>query len=313
MMTQGVHSDRCSAGAQKKEHCLTDVSVVIAAKNEAVYVREAVASILAQEHVDFELVFVDDGSTDNTADIVRSFDDIRVRLLSNTKAGKVSAFNLGVAEAIGDWVCIFAGDDIMPAGSLAERWLAVKDVESDQPVVGLCRLITMSENKKIDGHVVPKDPRRGGLTGVSYLMDRRALGALFPVPENLPNEDTWLETAVLHLDLKLVHSGAIGCRWRVHSGNSINMLVPFDEFNKKLTPRMAAYGQFLEANGSALTANSRAKLEAKVRCEDARKAGNPLKIWLSGATVIERLRAISLSSRIPYEVRRKLYGLLSGW
>jgi hypothetical protein len=63
----------------------------------------------------------------------------------------------------------------MPEGSLAKRWHAVKDVVADQPVVGLCRLMTMSEDKKSDGHVVPKDPNRGGLTGVSYLMDRRAL------------------------------------------------------------------------------------------------------------------------------------------
>lgn len=292
---------------------MPDVSVVIAAKNEAAHVRAAVESILSQEGVDFELVFVDDGSTDETANIVRSFNSPRLRLIKNPRQGKVSAFNLGVAEAKGAWVCIFAGDDIMPAKSLAERWQAVTDVRSTKPVVGLCRLITMSEDKRSDGHIVPKDPKRGGLTGVSYLMDRSAVAALFPVPENLPNEDTWLETAVLHLDLELVHSGVIGCRWRVHSGNSINMLVPFDDFNRKLTPRMAAYGQFLEANGSRLTPESRRRLEAKVRCENARKVGNPFKIWLSGATVVERLRAISLSGRLPYEVRRRLYGLLSGW
>jgi hypothetical protein len=89
----------------------------------------------------------------------------------------------------------------MPAGSLAERWRAAKDVGSSRPIVGLCRLVTMSDDKKSDGHVVPRDPQRGELTGVSYMMSRGALAVLFPVPEVLPNEDTWLETGVLHHDL----------------------------------------------------------------------------------------------------------------
>lgn len=292
---------------------MPDVSVVIAAKNEQKHVAEAVESILSQEGLDFELVFVDDGSTDETLHIVNGYDDKRLRVLRNPGAGKVSAFNYGVEQAQGKWVCIFAGDDIMPEGSLAKRWHAVKDVVVSQPVVGLSRLVTMSEDKKSHGHVVPKDPNRGGLTGVSYLMDRRALAKLFPVPETLPNEDTWLETAVLHYDLRLVHSGVIGCQWRVHSGNSINMLVPFDEFNRKLTPRMGAYKLFLDMHGPELSAVSRERLEAKVRCEEARRKGSVTGIWRSGASLVERLRAVSLSGKVPYEIRRRLYGLLSGW
>jgi hypothetical protein len=129
----------------------------------------------------------------------------------------------------------------------------------------------------------------------------------------LPNEDTWLETGVLHFDLKLVHSGVIGCQWRVHAGNSINMLVTFDEFNRKLTPRMGAYKLFLDTHGPELSDISRERLKAKVRCEVARRHGSIVGIWRSGCSTVERLRAISLSGKIPYEIRRRLYGLLSGW
>ncbi len=292
---------------------MPSVSVVIAAKNEQTFVNQAVQSILAQQGVDFELVFVDDGSTDSTPQIVRGISDERLRMSPNPGRGKVSAFNHGVAQAQGEWVCIFAGDDIMPPGSLAERWKAVKDVTSDRPVVGLCRLVTMSAHGPSDGHVVPKDPTKGGLTGVSYLMDRRAVGLLFPVPETLPNEDTWLETGVLHFDLNLVHSGVIGCQWRVHEGNSINMLGSFEEFDRKLTPRMNAYSLFLKRHGSALSAQSHAKLEAKVRCEAGRRQRSLLKIWTSGASLVERLRATALSSAPMFAVRKRLYGLLSGW
>ena len=291
-----------------------DVSVVIAAKDEQIHVAEAVRSILGQQDVRLELVFVDDGSTDGTVAIVAQIakQHPNLRLVSNPGKGKVSAFNYGVSLTQGTWVCIFAGADVMPAGSLAVRWQAVRNVASDRPVVGLCRLVTMSEVKSQDGVVVPKDPNRGGLTGVSYLMDRRALAKLFPVPESLPNEDTWLETGVLHFNLTLVHSGVIGCKWRVHSGNSINMLVPYAEFNRRITPRMRAYRLFLEVQGAELSEESCQRLQAKVACEEGRKSGSLVRILRSGASPVEKLRAISLSSSPMYEIRRRLYGLLSG-
>lgn len=291
-----------------------DVSVVIAAKNEGVHVEEAVQSVISQLGLSFELIFVDDGSTDDTHAKVEALLAGTVhRLVRNPSSGKVSAFNFGVSLAQGDWVCIFAGDDIMPAGSLAERWQAVKDVPSEKPVVGLCRLICISEDKRYDGTIVPKDPTKGGFTGVSYLMDRRAKAMLFPVPVVLPNEDTWLETGVLHFDFELVHSGVIGCKWRVHAGNSINMMVGFADFNNKLTPRMAAYSMFLNAHGPELSSESRAALAAKVTLEDARKAGNLVGIVGSGARLKDKLRAAALSGPFLYEVRRGLYRLMSGW
>lgn len=105
----------------------------------------------------------------------------------------------------------------------------------------------------------------------------------------------------------------IGCQWRVHSDNSINMLVPFAEFNRKLTPRMEAYSLFLASHGAQLGSESRQRLEAKVRCETARRRGSVIGIMRSGASLVERPRAFSLSGVAPYEVRRRLYGLLSGW
>lgn len=291
------------------------VSVVVAAKNEEEFVSEAVTSIMGQTGVAHELVFVDDGSTDRTYRIVEEFAarHQNLRLVRNPRRGKVSAFNHGVSLASGEWVCIFAGDDIMPAGSLAERWKAVKDIQSDKPVIGLCRLMQISKYPKQHGIVIPKHESRGGLTGVSYLMDRRAVAKIYPVPEELPNEDTWMETAVLHFENCLVHSGVIGCHWRVHAGNSMNFLVGFDEFNKRLTPRMCAYSVFLEQHGAELTGESCQRLEAKVECEEGRRTGNLMRIFRSGATTVEKLRAASLSNRPLYEIRRSLYGLLSGW
>lgn len=292
-----------------------EVSVVIAARNEELHVVEAVQSILAQRGVRHELIFVDDNSTDATierATAAASGSD-NATIVRSPGRGKVTAFNHGVSLARGTWTCLFSGDDIMPAGSLEARWRAVKDIQSRRPVVGLCRMVTMSEVKSQDGHIIPKSPKKGSYSGSFHLMDPQVRAAVFPVPETLPNEDTWMELAARHFDFEVVHSPIIGCQWRIHAGNSVNMLVPFDDFNARYTPRMAAAAMFLDRYGARLTPESRARLEARVACEQARVAGNLPGILGSRVPLVDKLRAVSLSGPMLYEVRRRLYGLMSGW
>jgi glycosyltransferase involved in cell wall biosynthesis len=293
-----------------------DVSVVIAVKNEAVYVESAVASVLAQKGLRHEVIVVDDGSTDTTFETLTRLaaSDATLRLVRNPKAGKCSAFNHGVSLARGRFVCIFAGDDLMPEGSLAARFAMVKDYPNDVPVVGLCKIITLSDIKRFDGHLVPKRPGQGGLTGVSPLMNRLVHERIFPVPETLPNEDTWMENAVVHFPgWTVVHSDIVGCAWRVHQGNSINMMAGFDEYNRKITVRFKAYAMFLERHGNELSAESRALLGAKAQCEAARVRGDVLGVLRSPAGLVDRLRALSITNAFFYGVRQRLYGLLSGW
>lgn len=292
-----------------------DVSVVIAAKNEQRYVAEALESVLAQRGPSLEVVFVDDGSTDETRAIVKQIAarDDRIVFRENPNPGKVAAFNYGVSLARGSWITLFAGDDIMPDGALNARWEAVKDIASARPILGLCRLMTLCDDPKQDGLYIPRSPDKGAWSGLSYLMERRTADLLFPIPEQLPNEDTWLEIAAQHLDLRVVTTPAVGAKWRIHSGNSINLWVGFDEFNAKLTPRFAAAGLFLEKRRDMLTAEGIRALEKRVKCEEARKAGKPLAIMTSGAPLIDRLRAVSLSGPKFYAVRQRLYGLFSGW
>lgn len=293
-----------------------DVSVVVAVKNEQIFVQSAILSILGQQGLNFELIVVDDGSEDETYNILCGLaaEHPNLRLFRNPKAGKCSAFNYGVSFATGRFTCIYAGDDLMPEGSLAARFSKVSSYGEPDAVVGLCKLITLSEDRKFDGHLVPKRAGQGGLTGVSYMMSKEVVSKIFPVPEVLPNEDTWMELAVTHfVDWKIVHSDIVGCMWRVHSGNSINMLVDFPTYNKKLTPRMAAIGLFYERHSQELSSDSRDGLYQKVKCETSRAKGDVLGILLSKTSLINRLRALSASNSFFYNLRKRLYGLLSGW
>lgn len=121
------------------------VTVLMAVFNGGAYLREAVDSVLAQTYRDFELLLVDDASTDGAIDALPV--NPRIRVLRNTEnAGQVPSLNRGLAEARGEYVARLDADDVMlperlkrqavvldgePAVALVGTWLDVVD-ESGQ-------------------------------------------------------------------------------------------------------------------------------------------------------------------------------------
>ncbi|NOT56668.1 MAG: glycosyltransferase [Deltaproteobacteria bacterium] len=98
------------------------VSVCIPTYNGAAFLAEAITSVLRQTFTDFELLIVDDGSTDTTLDIARSFGDPRITIHQNEKRLGIPAnWNRGVALARGEYICIFHQDDVMMPENLARK------------------------------------------------------------------------------------------------------------------------------------------------------------------------------------------------
>lgn len=112
-------------------HC-PKISVVMGVYNGEKYLREAVDSILAQTFTDFEFIIIDDGSTDLTLDIIKTYDDPRIRLIQNEKnLGLIKTLNKGFSESRGKYIARMDADDI----SLPERFrLQVEFLEANPPV-----------------------------------------------------------------------------------------------------------------------------------------------------------------------------------
>lgn len=86
-------------------------SVVIPLYNKEPHVKRAIDSVLAQKVQDFEIIIVDDGSTDKSAEVVRNFTDLRVRLIQQENAGVSAARNRGIKEARTDLIAFLDADD----------------------------------------------------------------------------------------------------------------------------------------------------------------------------------------------------------
>lgn len=88
------------------------ITILMPAYNAEVYIKEAIGSVLQQNFSDFELLIIDDGSTDLTEQIIRSFSDHRIRLIKQVHSGIVSALNRGLQESKSAYIARFDADDI---------------------------------------------------------------------------------------------------------------------------------------------------------------------------------------------------------
>ncbi len=110
------------------------VTVIITVRNGERYIKEAISSVLSQSFQDFELVVVDDGSTDRTQSEVLAFDDPRIRLICRIH-DYVASLNTGLAEARGEYIAIIDHDDLMMPNRL-ESQIKVMDTFKDLTVCG---------------------------------------------------------------------------------------------------------------------------------------------------------------------------------
>jgi len=112
------------------------ISVIMPVFNVSAYIRQAMNSVLCQSFQDFEVIVVDDGSTDDTPLILSNFarSDSRVRVFSQRNSGIVAALNRAVSEARGEFLARMDGDDVC----LPKRFERQVQFLSDRPGVDIC-------------------------------------------------------------------------------------------------------------------------------------------------------------------------------
>ncbi|MDB5305823.1 MAG: glycosyl transferase [Gemmataceae bacterium] len=186
------------------------VSVVMAAKNYARFLPAAVESVRAQTFPDWELLVIDDGSTDHTPEAVRPFlADRRVRYVRSDRLGQSRAKNLGIGLSRGAYVAFLDADDAWRPTKL-EKQVALFREQPDTGVV-FCRRSLIDET---DRPLPPKSttpPQRGHVLSAMYVQNfvcfssvivRRAVfdhvGGFDPQWDLAIDYDLWLRVAKHH-------------------------------------------------------------------------------------------------------------------
>lgn len=126
------------------------VTVFMAAYNSAPYISASIESVLHQPFTDFELLIVDDGSTDGTVAVVQGYKDMRIRLLRNDRnRGLTYTRNKGVKEARGKYLAILDSDDLALPDRLSLQ-ATYMEANADVAVCGGQALIIDGEGKDME-------------------------------------------------------------------------------------------------------------------------------------------------------------------
>jgi glycosyltransferase involved in cell wall biosynthesis len=95
-------------------------TIIIPVYNKQEYLLTTLQSVINQTFTDYEVLVIDDGSTDDSVGVVRQFADPRIKLISQKNAGVSASRNRGIQEAVGQWICFLDADDWYHPEYLAE-------------------------------------------------------------------------------------------------------------------------------------------------------------------------------------------------
>lgn len=132
------------------------ISIIITTYNAEFTILETIKSVLEQTFSDFELIVIDDGSTDRTIELVHSIADERVRLFSYENGGVAVARNRGISHATGDFIAFLDHDDLWTSDKL-ELQLTALQQHQEAGVAYSWSLSFMDEKKEsfyVDEHIL---------------------------------------------------------------------------------------------------------------------------------------------------------------
>ena len=183
------------------------VSIIIPTYNRADFLKEAIESVLAQTFCDFELIVVDDGSTDRTRDLLDGY-GARLRPIFQANRGVSSARNAGIRAAQGRYIALLDSDDLWLPKKLAAQIAAMEA----QPDIPLChteeiwirrgvRVNQMKKHQKHGGYIFPHCLPFCVISPSSALMRRTLFDEVGDFDEALPaceDYDLWLRITKTH-------------------------------------------------------------------------------------------------------------------
>ncbi|MHA3724032.1 bifunctional glycosyltransferase/CDP-glycerol:glycerophosphate glycerophosphotransferase [Leucobacter sp. HY1910] len=211
------------------------LSIVVPVYNVERYLAECIESLLAQEYVNTQLIFVDDGSPDGSAEIVRRYAkrDPRIKLIRQQNAGPSAARNNGITHARGEFLTFFDSDDFVGRRIYSDAIASLQESGSD--------LAVLAYQREKNGSILPAAPwiraahatNRSGVTLADYpeiMVNTIATSKVyrrtfwdaqkFEFPEGLLFEDQALTMSAFTSAQGIDVRSYVGINWRIRGGST---------------------------------------------------------------------------------------------
>jgi len=226
------------------------VSIILPTYNRAQVIERAVKSILSQTYSNFELFIIDDGSIDNTVDIISSFKDERINCIkSKDNSGQVVARNMGLKQIKGKYIAFLDSDDEWYKNYLKRQIDVLSGLDDDYGLVYCkCRRLAGNNISYIPSRVIREEEVKFELLGENFttlqgvLLKGRCLDKCGYLDENMPALEDW--------DFFIRLSNI--CKFRYNDEVLVTMQASIDGANDNIAHRIKSREYILKKHSESL-------------------------------------------------------------
>lgn len=239
-------------------------SVIIPTFNRANILKNTIQSVLSQSFHDFEIIVVDDGSTDNTKDIILNIGDDRVKYIYQENAERSAARNNGINHSNGEWICFLDSDDSYKENHLNNFYKEIlkPKVSSEDPIMYVSEQENyyVKKNKKenhFSNYIESNKPHFFAKESVvpGRICVKKEILNDFKFDENIvivEDADLWFRISC-HYDVKFLNEATF--IYHIHEDNSVNV-----KFNAYLSRLNGLKLTFKKPESSKLTSKQKREI-----------------------------------------------------
>jgi len=286
------------------------ITILIAVLNGEEYLEETILSIQKQNYQNWELVIIDNGSTDKTLSIAQKFSkkNNKIKIHHIPYPAKIEAYNKGFEISSGDFLTYMGADDTLPEDSLEKR---IENLSQDNQF-STCLLKTFSEDDKFNQVIFPKNINLPNYSGGSIMFSKKTASSIFPIPLELPNEDTW-SSLFLRAFCENKHIPLPLYDYRIHKKNTYGYGVDFEKKRVGFFKRMYAYELFYERYKEEDNTFIKGYLKNYITGLQYTQACKLSEILtLPNLSVGEKLKFMMYSNRTLFNIRNRFFHFFSG-
>ncbi|MEO8068477.1 MAG: glycosyltransferase [Flavobacteriales bacterium] len=294
------------------------ITVVMPVYNAAAYLRSAIDSVLAQTCGDFELLLIDDGSTDGSAGVITSFNDPRIRLIVHKQnQGLVASLNEGIADAYGTCIARMDADDLMhpqrlekqlhfmqanPGVDIVATFVDVLNADGEATGVWDTDRASVSEEE-----IRRTMPRTNCIAHPTVMMRASALANTRYRPEQVGSEDWDLWLRLLSQGHRIAKIPEALLKYRMHASSIMGGTKASVPLERRL---LATRGRYLARAWWRPTAVA---FNARVLHAQLRTVARHWKLHVLADFARAVYRVLSYSPIALLRERRTLRAALAGW